>query len=373
MSRTLSPEAARALRNHLLLSLGLGLTGASGCSGFGGTCDERPPRVVTVSLDALAEDTGVDTGADSGTTADPDVCPPSGDAALDLLLTSDEIFCGAQNPQLLEQSGRDCTYEYTCFTCCGYGRPYLDGTGTPVEAEAIPVAGWADGPDRPDVTELTAAERAEIGRYWRENARAEHSSVAGFHRFALDLLAHGAPPGLIARAQRAAAQELRHALDCFTLASAYLGEPIGPAPMQMGGQAPIAANLAQLAAWTARDGALGETLAAWLAERALAGATDPAVRAVLERIVRDETEHAELAWATVRWAIEAGGDEVREAVAAVFARLGDPQPHPLEWTERLAAHGVPSPEQERADATVCVTSVILPVAQALLAAGRLAA
>ncbi|MES2640267.1 MAG: ferritin-like domain-containing protein [Myxococcota bacterium] len=372
MIRPLSPDATRALRVSLLVSLGLSLTGASGCYVFD-KCGSNDPDPVTVSLDDLPADTGEDTGADTGTPVDPDVCPPSGDAALELLLTSDDIHCGAQSPELIEQVGRDCTYDYQCFTCCGYGRPYLDESGRPVEADTIPVAGWADGADRPDVTGLTAAERAEIGRYWRENARAEHSSVAGFHRFALDLLAHGAPPTLIARAQRAAAQELRHALDCFTLASVYLGEPLGPARMEMGGQAPIAADLAELAAWTARDGAIGETLAAWLAEQALGRATDPAVRAVLARIVRDETEHAELAWATLQWAIEVGGDEVREAVGAVFARLGDPRPHPLEWTERLAAHGVPSPEQEGADAAVCVASVILPVAQALLAAERVAA
>ena len=44
-------------------------------------------------------------------------------------------------------------------------------------------------------------------------------------------------------------------------------------------------------------------------------------------IVRDETEHAELAWAIVAWAIEQGGDEVRDAVAHAmvsgFRRRGD--------------------------------------------------
>lgn len=368
MTRSYDPHA---LRNHLLLSLGLALV-APGCDIFGNKCEPRGPEVRTVSLDDLPSDTGADTG-DTGLTSDLEVCPTDEEAATDMLQTRDDIFCGILSPRLLEQDGRDCTYEFDCFTCCGYGRPYLDEAGTPVEADTVAVAGWSEGPDRPEAGALTAEERAVIGAYWRENARAEHSSVAGFHRFALDLLAHGAPPELLARAQRAAAQELRHALDCFALARAYLGAPVGPAPMDMGGQAPIARTLAELAAWTARDGAIGETLAAFLAERALAEATDPAVRAVLARIVRDETEHAELAWATVQWAIEVGGDEVRDAVHAVFARLGEPRSHALAWTARLAAHGVPSPERERADAAVCVRDVILPVAEALLATERVAA
>ena len=134
----------------------------------------------------------------------------------------------------------------------------------------------------------------------------------------------------------------------------------------MGGHAVIATSLAQLAAWTARDGALGETLAAYLAERALAETTDPAVRAVLDRIVRDETGHAELAWATIRWAIDRGGVEVREAVRAVFDEIGEPKAHTGAWSPHFVRHGVPSPELEKRAADHCIAQVILPVAEALL-------
>jgi len=122
----------------------------------------------------------------------------------------------------------------------------------------------------------------------------------------------------------------------------------------MGGQAPIASSLAELAAWPLRDGAIDETLAAWLADRALAHATDPVVRAVLQTIVRDETEHAELAWATVQWALETGGDEVHHALRAVLDGRVPPAARDVPWTAGLAAHGLPDPAEEQARARACI-------------------
>ncbi len=358
-------DPAAALRARILLGLGLGLTTAPGCWLF--VPCEGFETTSTVNLDAVFSDTA-DTAQDSGTA--PDDCPTDEDGAEALLQAAGE-YCN-DDIRLVEQSGRDCTYVSVCPPgCCGYGRPYLDDAGIPVKAETVAGPGWDHG-EKPEAGALTTAERAALGACWLQNARAEHSSVAGFHRFALDLLANGAPAALLARAQRAAAQELRHAIDCFSLASTYLGEPVGPAPMDMGGRATIATSLAQLAAWTARDGAIGETIAAYLAEQALADTTDPAVRAVLNDIVRDETEHAELAWATIQWAIDAGGDEVREAVRAAFADLRAPGPRVGAWTPPLARHGVPSPLREQSDAATCIADVILPVAEAMLSR-RLAA
>ena len=352
-------DIAIALRYRLLLALGIGIS-TPGCH-VARDC-ENPSVTTTVSLDALNGDSG-DTARD---TAPPlESCPSDEDQARDLLYAG-EVACDPGDIVLKSESGRECTYEHFCMICCGYGRPFLDASGAPALAETGPNGDWSHGPHSPRVHELSEAERAEIGAYWLQNARAEHSSVAGFHRFTLDLLARGAPPELIGRAQAAAAQELRHALDCFGLASRYLGRPMGPGPLDMGGRAVIATSLAQLAAWTARDGAVGETLAAYLAERALVETTDPAVRAVLDRIVRDETGHAELAWATIRWAIDLGGVEVREAVRAVFDQLGEPKAHTGAWMAHLAAHGVPNPADEKAAAEFCIEQVILPVAEALL-------
>ena len=352
----------RALCARLLT--GLGLSAAPGCYPLFSKCDEPPTYSTTVNLDAAP----VDDTADTAAAVALESCPTDLAEIEQLFRATGAEVCSVDEATLVSEEGRDCAYSYTCWTCCGYGRPYLDARGEGATAETQPGAGWTRPDAPPEASLLTAEERRAVGLYWLEVARSEHSSVAGFHRFALDLLAHGAPPELLARAQRAAAQELRHAMDAFTLASAYLGEPVGPSPMALGASAPVASSLAELAAWTARDGAIGETLAAHLAAAALHETTDEAARAVLERVVRDETEHAELAWATLRWALATGGDEVRQAVLATFSRLGAPRSSTQGWTLAQTAHGVAAPEQEEARARTAVDRIILPVAAALLEA-----
>ena len=60
--------------------------------------------------------------------------------------------------------------------------------------------------------------------------------------------------------------------------------------------------------------------------------SNPAVRAALHTIIRDETRHAELAWQTLAWALAAGGDEARAAVAeAARTTL-----HPESWDDVIA-------------------------------------
>jgi len=317
--------------------------------------DEPPLQEATVTLRG---DTGL--ASDNGSAAS-EVCPDGDDA--EYLLD-----CWAYDIKLLAQEGERCTYEYRCSTCCGYGRPYLDESGGPVTSQTVSTrTGWS-GEATPDDSALTHVERRVIIKHWLKNAQAEHSSVAGFHRFALDLLAYGAPPELLLRAQVAAGQEVRHAIDCFTLAGAYAGSNFSPAPMALGAQAPIAGSLAELAAWTARDGAIGETMAAHLAARALEQTRHPAVRRVLKRVVRDETAHAELAWATLQWALEIGGDAVAAVVREVFASITAPETRDEPWTPTLAAHGLLSPEEEVAAVRECIDEVLGPVVHSLLVA-----
>jgi hypothetical protein len=217
----------------------------------------------------------------------------------------------------------DCDIEVgdgpTCSGC--YGRPYVAHAEL-VSAPTVfnPAWGFQKAPVlAPELAGLSPEQRAALAKFWSDNARAEHSSVAGFHRICLELIAHGAPLELLERSQKAAADELAHARVCYALASHYAGEPLGPGPMAIGTAVPIAATLVELAVATAREGCLAETSAAWLACELAARASDPAVQVVLEQIAREEAEHAELSWMTLRWAIEVGGAEVRNAVAKVFA------------------------------------------------------
>jgi hypothetical protein len=272
--------------------------------------------------------------------------------------------------EFVDEQSDICTYTLTCmpWNCCGYGRPYLDADGLAVASGATESPAWS-APSDQGADDLTAPERDAIRDFWLKNAAAEHSSVAGFHRFALDLLAHGAPPELVRRAGEGAAQEITHSIDCFSLASRFAGVRMGPEALPLGAAAPVARTLAELAAWTVRDGVVGETLAAYLAAEALEQATDPEVRRTLEIVVRDETAHAELAWETVLWAMDVGGREVRDAVQAVFNTVTYPQTAPALDTPATRAHGLLSAAQSDAAARCCIDEVLRPVMASVLARG----
>ena len=157
-----------------------------------------------------------------------------------------------------------------------------------------------------------------LARAWLEDARQEHASVAAFARFTMHLLALGAPPDLITLSQRASIEEVQHARACFALARRYGGEAVGPGPLSLDG-ALGTLSLEAFAALTVHEGCVGETLGALLADEQANQTRDAEVRRLMTRIARDELRHAELAWRCVRWAINAGGPPVADAVGRAFA------------------------------------------------------
>jgi hypothetical protein len=267
-----------------------------------------------------------------------------------------------------------CCYTTTAALCTGGGRPYL------VEDRAVVAApitgagdrGWSAG-DPPDVSALTAAERAALAEAWTASALLEHASVASFARVSLSLLAAGAPADLLARTQEAALDEILHARLCFALASAYRGETVAPGPFPIAGAVPVATTLAALAASAVEEGCVGETVAAVVAAEQLARATDPAVRAALSRIAADEARHAELAWRTVAWAVSRGGAEVRAAVRrallGVLGRVPAQAASERPAGERRAvmeAHGCLDGAAVAEAVAAAMTEVVAPAVRALL-------
>jgi hypothetical protein len=250
---------------------------------------------------------------------------------------------------LLGQVEAECRYEIHCegVIACPGGRP-IEQDGQPVLSPSQPRGDWASL-RRPSVEGLDAQERQALAERWTRAGLEEHSSVAGFNKLALDLLALGAPPQLLMAAQQAAIEEIRHAQDAFALASTYAGHPVGPGPLPL---APItpARDLVELALSTAREGAINETLSAWDAQQRLEASSDPEVRAALAAVVDEETRHAELAWRILAWCVAEGGDEVRAALHALFASLA-------------RTEGPLRP---------CIDEVLLPVAAQLLGLRRAA-
>jgi hypothetical protein len=154
-------------------------------------------------------------------------------------------------------------------------------------------------------TPKASTARSELDRHaaerWLEVARAEHASVAAFARASLELMAVGAPPQLLEGCHRAALDEIGHARLALGLARALGDEAwdLGPLPL-----VPTrAVSLQQVAIDALIEGCLGEGGAAACAHVAADRAHGRAAE-VVRTIAEEETQHAALAWATLRWALE---------------------------------------------------------------------
>jgi hypothetical protein len=216
---------------------------------------------------------------------------------------------------------------------------------------------------------LEAELSADIRRGWVEQALMEHASVAAFARFSLQLLALGAPADMVARSASAMSDEVEHARACFELARRHGEADVGPGPLDLSG-ALEATELEAVLLGTIAEGCIGETVAAIEAAEACAHCEDATARGVLERIARDETQHAELAWRFVAWALEVGPAGLRESARAAFARALDrtapAASAPTGLDLALARHGLIGGSL-RADLRQHVLrEVIAPCARALL-------
>ncbi len=247
---------------------------------------------------------------------------------------------------------------------CVVGRPYTTPSGALRISPTVARGGWARGP-RPDVSALNEEQRRVLATAWAEDAAIEHASVAAFSKFALELMAAGAPADLVDAAHAAARDEVRHARLAYALAEAYAGGPVAPGAFPFDGAVPIVGDLPALAAATALEGAIGETVVALLAVEALETCVDPAVRALLEVIAHDEARHAELAWRALRWMVDAGGPAVRDAIVGVLegVRRDGVRPPAVTFGAPevvLAAHGRLRPDAMAAMVERAMAEVVLP-------------
>ncbi|TKC97139.1 ferritin-like domain-containing protein [Polyangium fumosum] len=264
-----------------------------------------------------------------------------------------------------------CCYDVTYETCGAAGRPFIEEGRARAAMPARGLSSWMESAlPAPDLAGLSPDERALLAAAWTRDGLLEHASIASFGRFALELLAVGAPANLVTRAHEAALDEVRHARLAFALASAYAGEPLGPGAFPfVGGNLSVSADLADVAARAVREGCIGETLASLVAAEQAARATDPAVREALAAIAEDEARHAELAWRAVAWAIGSGDAAVARAVRAAFAQAlaaGASFEVQAGGAGALEAHGRPDAAVLRASMARALDEVVRPAAEALL-------
>lgn len=198
--------------------------------------------------------------------------------------------------------------------------------------------------------------RSALAAQWRENGRTEHASIAAFAKLTLDLVALGAPPKLIADAQRDALDELRHTELCFSVARALDGKAESPGPFPAARSASGGSGFGQLAVDSLVDGALHEGVSARVIAQLVKRCEDPATREVLRELAADEGRHAAHGWDVVEWCLEQGGEAVRAALlGAVQALPTSISPHLPEaarggaW-ERFGIHGSALEQEEYAKA-----------------------
>ncbi len=273
----------------------------------------------------------------------------------------DDVACGP----FRDVSGA-CCYEVTGE--CAIGRPLtIDGTAR--VAPAASRSHWS-AELSPAVDGLDASSRRTLADLWTREGLAEHASMASFARAALELLALGAPAELIRLACEAALDECEHARIAFGLASAYGGRPVGPGELATEG-ALADLSLVGITERLTGEGCVAETVSAGIVAAARDAARDPAVRAALEVVARDEAAHAVLAWRQLAWLISVGGEPAKAAARRMLAQAHrhvgiGPVPDGAGGDETvLRSRGWLPPDERRAVARGVLAGVVLPAAEAL--------
>ena len=130
----------------------------------------------------------------------------------------------------------------------------------------------------------------------------EHASVASFARHTLQLMNMGAPTTLLIASQKAGLDEIRHAKMCYGIAKSFLGAKIQPSNFNIDGSIETMSN-SEIIKSVITEGCIGETVAAVRAKLSAHYAKELNLKSILEEIAADETNHSQLAWNTVQWAI----------------------------------------------------------------------
>jgi len=279
-NRGVSHDALIALFRRIVLA-GAPLLG--GCSG-GGYCPpdrERTAAVIPAPADAAPADGSID-----------DLLARCQASASDCTPLCERTLFGTRAPsgaikqcQLVTADGGLAVHVVYTEYCIGGRRP--EGLAAPT---------LAGSPD-------------PLGAWLAGCAHLEAASIDAFEILAAELAAHRAPRPLIRAARAAAADERRHA-DVIGRLAARRGQATPAARVTRG----AIRDIETIARENAVEGCTRETYAALVACRQARAATDPAIRAAMTGIARDETRHAALAWAVDGWSQALLGPAARRRV-----------------------------------------------------------
>ena len=296
----LGEEALRVAIGAAIGAMGVASFAACGsqpvaCGGCGCNGDATPqptPFDVTFELCQTSDAGASDASNDAGDASD-----DAGDAGM-CFATCDQA-CAALKPSTITASSVGCVSTTPDA-----------GTG-PLTAHCTTIVGACTGRKvdglRAPVIECDDA----MGAWFAQAAWLEAASVGAFRRLARELRAHGAPAHLIASANAAARDEIRHARLMTRFAKKYgaLVPRVQVDEMQI-------RDLESIARENAVEGCVGETYGAAFATWAAEHGDHEDVRAASRETAPDEMRHAALGWAVHAWASGELGREACERVRA---------------------------------------------------------
>ena len=196
-----------------------------------------------------------------------------------LIVASDLVrSCPVQYDNVLLRVRRDGSYEVIQRT---------DGGMSSVCIGRMPQGLERPGDDSPS---------SLLGSYLARAAYLEAASVTAFRILRGELAAHGAPRSLLHAAERAAADEVRHARTMKRLAQRHGATVAKPRVVRSGVR-----SLEEIAVENACEGCVRETYGALEGTYQARAARDPDVRYAMHAIAIDETRHAALAHRVAAW------------------------------------------------------------------------
>lgn len=189
--------------------------------------------------------------------------------------------------------------EAQCVAICGHARNTLcvvtsvEGMDVRITCPALCAVGRRPSGFRaPDPD----PRQSQLGTHFARSAVLEHASVFAFRHLRAELAVRGAPRRLLARISRAMRDERRHTRSTRSLARRF-GARVELSRLAL----PAGRTLEQIALENAVEGCVRETYGALVAWFQAESARDPAVRATMRRIAREETQHAALSYEIQAW------------------------------------------------------------------------
>lgn len=209
---------------------------------------------------------------------------------------------------------------------------------------------------------LDPEQRSTLGAYWWRRAEGEITSWVGFQHVLADLQAEGSPEPILALAERAVADEHRHAMWCqdwarrFGYQSAVELRPRAERPLAFPGASAADNRLIRIAFCS-----FTETVGCFILRLVRPLVTERELRHLNRRHFADELQHSRVGWGHLATLNATQRERLRRWVPDLLRLLPEPCcSGPEEERPDLVPYGYFTPSLLRDAHTEALTEVILP-------------